>query len=89
MADQRAKRIAEFIEPLRVKPGSTVTLRKDFDPRYKAGIANKAEGVELLTTASSSSPSTRSVSPRRTPGASWCVSRRWTPAARTARSATS
>ena len=46
---ERAKRIAKFIGPLRVKPGSTVTLRKDFDLRYKAGIANKAEGVEPLT----------------------------------------
>jgi len=50
MADRRAKRIAEFIEPLRVKPGSTVTLHKDFDPGFKAGIAKKRDGVELLKT---------------------------------------
>ena len=37
MADLRPKRIAEFIEPLRVKPGPRVTLAKDFDPGYKAG----------------------------------------------------
>ena len=38
MADETAKRIAEFIEPLRVKPGAKVTLAKDFDPGYKAGV---------------------------------------------------
>jgi PPK2 family polyphosphate:nucleotide phosphotransferase len=50
MADKRAKRVAEFIKPLRVKPGSKVNLGKDFDPRYKAGITKKKEGVELLRT---------------------------------------
>ncbi|MDT0544818.1 polyphosphate kinase 2 family protein [Streptomyces lonegramiae] len=49
MADKRAERIAEFIAPLRVKPGSTVDLVADFDPRYKAGL-NKQTGVELLRT---------------------------------------
>jgi len=39
MADKRAKRIAELIKPLRVKPGSKVNLAKDFDPDYKAGFA--------------------------------------------------
>ncbi|MFD0265927.1 polyphosphate kinase 2 family protein [Streptomyces sp. NPDC127106] len=54
MADERAQRIARFIEPLRVAPGSTVDLAADFDPRYKAdltkdkGIALLAEGVEVL-----------------------------------------
>ncbi|MFD7625893.1 polyphosphate kinase 2 family protein [Streptomyces sp. NPDC059851] len=54
MADARARRIAQFIEPLRVAPGSTVDLAGDFDPRYKAamskgeGVALLAEGVELL-----------------------------------------
>jgi hypothetical protein len=28
----RRKRLADFIEPFRVKPGSKVTLAKDFDP---------------------------------------------------------
>ncbi|GAA2791086.1 polyphosphate kinase 2 family protein [Kitasatospora sp. CM 4170] len=50
MADGRAaERIAEFIEPLRVEPGSTVDLARDFDPRYKAGM-KKRDGAELLRT---------------------------------------
>ncbi|MEU6236565.1 polyphosphate kinase 2 family protein [Kitasatospora sp. NPDC047058] len=48
MADKRAKRIAKFIKPLRVKPGTSVDLR-DFDPRYKAGM-KKRDGVGLLET---------------------------------------
>jgi PPK2 family polyphosphate:nucleotide phosphotransferase len=44
-----AKRIARFIEPFRVKPGSHVTLAKDFDPAFKAGIEKKKDGAELLT----------------------------------------
>ncbi|MFJ9442347.1 polyphosphate kinase 2 family protein [Kitasatospora sp. NPDC101235] len=50
MSDGRtARRIAKFIKPLRVKPGSRVNLAEDFDPRYKAGM-KKREGVELLHT---------------------------------------
>ena len=48
MADKRQKRVAEFIEPFRVKPGSKVTLRKDFDPSFKAGVKKKKDGVALL-----------------------------------------
>ncbi|MEU1510550.1 polyphosphate kinase 2 family protein [Streptomyces sp. NPDC005811] len=48
MGDERAERIAEFVRPLRVEPGRRVRLGKDFDPRYKAGIRKKKEGVELL-----------------------------------------
>ena len=44
----RAKRISEAIKPLRVAPGSTVHLAKDFDPRYKAGFVKKSDGEELL-----------------------------------------
>ncbi|MEU9987407.1 polyphosphate kinase 2 family protein [Streptomyces sp. NPDC048045] len=44
-----AARIADFIEPLRVAPGSKVRLGRDFDPRYRAGL-KKREGVELLRT---------------------------------------
>ncbi|MFJ8109146.1 polyphosphate kinase 2 family protein [Streptomyces sp. NPDC096132] len=47
MSDDRAERIAEFIRPLRVEPGSKVKLGRDFDPRYKAGL-KKRDGVELL-----------------------------------------
>jgi PPK2 family polyphosphate:nucleotide phosphotransferase len=48
MADKRQKRVAEFIEPFRVKPGSKVTLGKDFDSSFKAGVKKKKEGVALL-----------------------------------------
>jgi PPK2 family polyphosphate:nucleotide phosphotransferase len=48
MADERAKRIAEHIAPLRVPPGAEVTLGKDFDPSYKADFVGKKDGAELL-----------------------------------------
>src|SRR4051812_8621268 len=48
MAESRSKRIAKFIEPFRVEPGSRLTLARDFDPAFKAGIAKKKDGVELL-----------------------------------------
>jgi PPK2 family polyphosphate:nucleotide phosphotransferase len=48
MADKRQKRVAEFIAPFRVAPGSRVTLGRDFDPRFKAGIKKKKDGVALL-----------------------------------------
>ncbi|MEU6674401.1 polyphosphate kinase 2 family protein [Streptomyces sp. NPDC046925] len=47
-AGERAERIAEFIAPLRVEPGSKVDLSKDFDPTHKKGIKNKKDGQELL-----------------------------------------
>jgi PPK2 family polyphosphate:nucleotide phosphotransferase len=50
VADERAKRIAAAIKPLRVKPRSTVHLARDFDPRYKADFVKKKDGVELLKT---------------------------------------
>ena len=46
--ETRKKRAAQFIKPFRVKPGSKVTLVKDFDPRFKAGVKKKKEGVALL-----------------------------------------
>jgi PPK2 family polyphosphate:nucleotide phosphotransferase len=48
MPDARVKRIAEAIEPLRVKPGSKVRLERDFDPGYKADYVKKKDAVELL-----------------------------------------
>src|SRR6201989_3556203 len=48
MPDDITKRIARFIEPFRVTPGSTVTLAKDFDPAFRAGIEKKKDGVGLL-----------------------------------------
>ena len=50
MADERAKRIAELIKPLRVKPGSKVNLGEDYDPGYKADSLKKKDGAELLRT---------------------------------------
>ena len=50
MAEDRLKRIAEAIKPLRVKPGSTVNLGRDFDPRYRAEFVHKKQGRELLQT---------------------------------------
>ncbi len=50
MNEVTAKRIAEFIAPLRVRPGAKVKLGKDFDPRYKADFLKKKDGRELLRT---------------------------------------
>ena len=50
MADERAKRIAELIKPLRVKPGAKVNLAKNFDPGCKAGFVKKKDGRQLLRT---------------------------------------
>src|SRR3954466_4116542 len=54
MADIARKRIAEFIEPFRVEPGSKVVLDKHFDPAFKTGKKKRgeellAEGVRLLS----------------------------------------
>ncbi|MEU6536965.1 polyphosphate kinase 2 family protein [Streptomyces sp. NPDC047000] len=43
----RAERVAELIEPLRVKPGSHVNLDEDFDPGFKGQI-RKEHSDELL-----------------------------------------
>jgi len=48
MASPREKRLAEFIEPFRVEPGSKVTLAKRFDPGFKKGVESKKQGQELL-----------------------------------------
>jgi PPK2 family polyphosphate:nucleotide phosphotransferase len=48
VANTREQRAAEFIKPFRVKPGSKVNLAEDFDPRFKAGVKKKKEGVALL-----------------------------------------
>jgi len=42
------KRIAQFIEPFRVKPGRRVRLPQDFDPAYGTGRASKREAKEIL-----------------------------------------
>jgi PPK2 family polyphosphate:nucleotide phosphotransferase len=48
MTDQRYKRLAEFLAPLRVEPGRKVVLGKDFDPKYKADFLSKEDGEGLL-----------------------------------------
>jgi PPK2 family polyphosphate:nucleotide phosphotransferase len=48
MIEDPSKRIAKFVEPFRVEPGSKVTLAKDFDPAFKGGVTKKKEGVALL-----------------------------------------
>ena len=48
MADKRQKRLAEFIEPFRVKPGVKVNLARDFDPACKGGVKKKKQGVAML-----------------------------------------
>jgi hypothetical protein len=40
---KRRKRLEEFIAPFRVKPGSKVSLAKDFHPAFKAGVKKKEE----------------------------------------------
>ena len=48
MDDTRATRITESIKPFLVKPGSTVSLEKDFDPGYTAEYLQKEQSDELL-----------------------------------------
>jgi polyphosphate kinase 2 (PPK2 family) len=48
MADDASRRVARFIEPFRVSPGSRVNLAKDFDPAFEGGIKRKKDGVALL-----------------------------------------
>ncbi len=48
MAHDISKRIAPFIEPFRVSPGSSVELARDFDPGFEAGIEKKKDGADLL-----------------------------------------
>jgi PPK2 family polyphosphate:nucleotide phosphotransferase len=48
MTDKQAERIAELIKPLRVKPGSTVNLARDFDPGYKAGYVKKKHARQIM-----------------------------------------
>jgi PPK2 family polyphosphate:nucleotide phosphotransferase len=48
MADDRAKLLAGFVEPLRVRPGSKVKLARDFDPGYKASFLSKKDGAAVV-----------------------------------------
>ena len=46
----QAERITELIRPLRVKPGSTVNLARDYDPAYKLDGLKKKDSAALLQT---------------------------------------
>lgn len=48
MSDERVHRLAGFLAPLRVEPGRTVVLGRDFDPAYKADFVSRSDGDELL-----------------------------------------
>jgi PPK2 family polyphosphate:nucleotide phosphotransferase len=48
MPDARATQLTELIEALRVPPGKTVALHRDYDPGYKAGWLHKREGRDML-----------------------------------------
>ena len=48
MSTKQEKRIAEYAELFRVKPGAKVKLSRDFDPRFKADVVRKKDGAELL-----------------------------------------
>jgi PPK2 family polyphosphate:nucleotide phosphotransferase len=47
MPSDRDERIADFVNPFRVEPGSEVSLEKDFDPAFKS-LGSKKQGKELL-----------------------------------------
>lgn len=48
MDDETQRRLAEFIAPFRVKPGSKVNVAEEFDPSFKAGVKKKKVGRALL-----------------------------------------
>ena len=48
MTSDQARRIADFIAPLRVEPGGRVQLPKDFDPGYCPDGLTKESGQEQL-----------------------------------------
>jgi len=50
MANDWVARLDRLIEPLQVKPGTKVTLGKDFDPRYKADFVRKKDARDFLRT---------------------------------------
>ena len=48
VAENAGAWIAPLIRPLRVAPGSKVTLPRDFDPRYKDDVVSKKSAAPLL-----------------------------------------
>lgn len=48
MDDKTTDGLKKLIQPLRVAPGSKVTLAKDYDPGFTAGWLEKDEGGSTL-----------------------------------------
>ena len=48
MEDVQIQRIREFIQPLRVQPGSDVVLGRDFDPSYTGDFFKEEDSRDLL-----------------------------------------
>jgi PPK2 family polyphosphate:nucleotide phosphotransferase len=48
MDDERRRRVSDFIEPFRVRPGAFVKLARDFDPAFTAAVTTDTEGDALL-----------------------------------------
>ena len=48
MDETRSQRIADFIAPMRVVPGTEVVLGRDFDPADTGGFVTKDDSVALL-----------------------------------------
>jgi PPK2 family polyphosphate:nucleotide phosphotransferase len=48
MGNAKAGWTADFIEPLRVPPGTKVRLAADFDPGWSGGLHSKKDGQDLL-----------------------------------------
>jgi PPK2 family polyphosphate:nucleotide phosphotransferase len=48
MEDARIQRIREYIEPLRVPPGSDVVLGRDFDPAYTGDFFREEDSKDLI-----------------------------------------
>jgi PPK2 family polyphosphate:nucleotide phosphotransferase len=46
---QQLSFVNDLVEPLAVRPGRTVQLRRDFDPGYTDGLASKAKAAERLS----------------------------------------
>jgi PPK2 family polyphosphate:nucleotide phosphotransferase len=46
--DPRPRELLKLVERFQVKPGTTVTLEKDYDPGFRAGSLSKKEGEVLL-----------------------------------------
>src|SRR5665213_4077368 len=49
MSDTRQERILRVGEPLRLRPGATVSLADDFDPGDTVEVNGKKQGKKLLT----------------------------------------